>query len=196
MARGSNALAASLGAPPRTTTRPKRRKTSASTFAWDRMVTDLGKRDSRTARVAYYLDWAAKNLPMEYQPYNVIVQAINNYQRLPRTDHDEVTAIRTNMHTVRKVLQAQYERDLDSAGRATRATVNDEDAAAVVIPKKMQRLRAAKNALLVSHSLIDPKKVTDGRIRAYLTHSVKDIVRMVGSEEFESKLLPPSSVDE
>lgn len=156
------------------------------------MCMELGKRDNRSQRVAWFLNWAAEHSPHEYQPYNVILQAINNLGRLPRMDKDEVLAVRGNMHSVRRILQRDYNRDLDVAGGAARATVDDDDKAAVVLPKKMKRLQSAKNAVLTTHSLIDPKRVKDPVTKAYLTHSVASIIKMVGSESFDRKLLPPT----
>lgn len=163
------------------------------TFDHAHMLSDLGRHNSRAQRIAYYLNWCAGMLPLQYQPFNTIVQEINGYERLPRMDADEVVAVRRNMGTIRKLLQRLYARDLDVGGGGARATVSDEDAAGVVLPKKMKRLRSAKNAVVATHSLIDPGAVKDPRIKAYLNKSVRDVVKLIGSDDFDRKLLPPIS---
>lgn len=165
-------------------------------FDHAKMLQALGGKDSRAQRIAFYLDWCATELPLQYQPFNVIVQAISDYARLPRMDADEVTMVRRNMGAPRRLLQRTYQRDLDVGAGGARATVSDEDAAGVVLPKKMQRLRSAKNAVVATHSLIDPAAVKDPRIKAYLTKSVRDVIKMIGSDDFDRKLLPPVSEEE
>lgn len=162
-------------------------------FPFDQMLKDLDKKDSRTQRAAYYLDWAAKVMPKHYQPYNVLLTAIMGYTSRRRMDSDEVTSLRNSMGTVRKALQKYYGRTLDPAGSGVRATVDDEDAATVALPKSLRRFRSAKNSVLAVNALIDPSKVRDPRIKSYLNRSVRDVIRMVGSEDFDRKLLPPGS---
>lgn len=70
--------------------------------------------------------------------------------------------------------------------------MNDDDVAAVTLPKKLKGLRAAKNSALATNALIDPAQIKDPRIKAYLAKSVKDLVRMIGSEDFDRRLLPPT----
>lgn len=160
------------------------------------MIQLLGKKDSRAQRIAFYLNWAASELPLQYQPFNVIVQAINDYGRLPRMDDNQVSAVRRSLASVRRIVQRTYQRDLDVGGGGVRATVSDEDAAGVVLPKKMKRLRSAKNAVVTTHSLIDPAQIKDPRIKAYLNRSVRDVVKLIGSEDFDRKLLPPVTEEE
>lgn len=174
----------------------RRRGVVGATFPHARMLAELGKRDTRAQRVAYYLNWAANEAPHQYQPFNEIVSQINAYGKLPRMNNDEVEAVRGGMHTVRKILQQQYDRDLDVAGGGARATVDDQDTAAVVLPKKMKRLRSARNGVIATHGLIDPNKIKNPAIKAYLTKSVSAVVKMIGTDDFEKKLLPPHNEDE
>lgn len=179
----------------RGTKRPTGRRASrvgGPVFDHSKMIQALGKKDSRAQRIAFYLNWSATELPLQYQPFNVIVQAINNYGRLPRMDDHEVAAVRRSLSSVRRITQIDYQRDLDVGGGGVRATVSDEDAAGVVLPKKMKRLRGAKNAVIATHSIIDAGAIKDPRIRAYLNKSVRDVVKLIGSEDFDRKLLPPS----
>jgi hypothetical protein len=156
------------------------------------MVTQLGKRDSRSARAAFFLNWAADEFPKAYMPWNAILQNIQGRQGLPRMSSDEVTALRGSCGQVRRALQRHHKRDLVIAGSAARATTDDEDTAAVALPRKMKQLRSAKNAVMATHALIDPAQVRDPRIKTYLNRSVKEIMRVIGSAEFDKKLLPPA----
>lgn len=194
----TRAVALSSRAPKRSSRASGRKaaRVGGPRFDHAKMVQALGKKDTRAQRIAFYLNWSATELPLQYQPFNVIVQAINNYSRLPRMDHNEVTSARGGLTSVRRIMQITYQRDLDVGGGGVRATVSDEDAAGVVLPKKMKRLRSAKNAVVATHSLIDPAAVKDPRIRAYLNKSVRDVVKLIGSEDFDQKLLPPMSEEE
>lgn len=167
----------------------------SAAFPWQAMKEALGKRDSRSQRIAYYLDWAAQTRKGQYEPYNEIAKAIDNRSSLPRMDSDHVKGVRRSIGAVRAVLQKRYQRDLDSAVGSMRATVDDEDTASVALPKRMKRLRSAKNSLVATHQLIDPSKVKDARIKAYLQHDVRDIIKLVSSPDFDKKLLPPVTAD-
>lgn len=171
--------------------RPARARGRAISFPFEQMNDALGKRDSRAQRAAYYLDWCAAHFPHEYQPFNTIVQQINGRTSTPRMENDEVKNLRGAMHGVRLLLQSQYKRDLDIAAGGARATVDDDDTASVVMPKKMKRLRSAKNAVLATNNLIDIAEIKSPELRAYMKRSVSDIVKLVGSEEFDRKLLLP-----
>lgn len=160
-------------------------------FPYDKMLTDLGKRDSRSQRAAYYLNWAATTRPYHYLPFNVIVTDVMNYQALRKLTSDDVHSLRRNMGQVRKLLQTVYGRDLDIAGAGARATVDDTDATTVALPKKMRRLRSAKNSVMATYRLIDHAQVKDPKAKNYLAKSVRDVVRLIGSEDFDRKLLPP-----
>lgn len=182
-------------------TAPKKRKSAglrdlpASKFPHEKMLSNLGSSDSRAKRIAYYLDWAAREQPYHYQPFNVIVTAIQNYGALRRMDSEEVVSVRASMSSVRNLLQKTYGRDLDIAGNGALATVSDEHTASVPLPKKLRRLRSAKNSVLKTYNLIDMAKIKDPKIKAYLSKSVKEVIRLVGGEDFDKKLLPPKDDD-
>ena len=166
--------------------------TAAAKFPFDKMLADLQKKDSRVKRAAYFLNWAAGVMPKHYQPYNVVLTAIMGYSSLRRMDSDEVKSLRASMTSVRKTLQKVYGRTLDPAGNGVRATTDDEDAAAVAMPKALGRLRSAKNSVMAVSSVIDPNRIRDPRIKSYFNRSVRDVLKMVGSEDFDRKLLPPA----
>lgn len=181
-----------------TTTRRGRARSAvnAPTFPLEEMKAALGKRDGRSQRAAYYLNWAAEHFPYQYQPFNVILQQINGRRSLPRIDSQEVWAMRRSAATIRKILQREpYNRTLDVAGNGARATVDDDDRAATSMPKSLKRLRSAKNATMAVHGLIDPTKVRDARLRAWLQSDVHDVVRAIGKAAFDKKLLPPPTED-
>jgi hypothetical protein len=164
------------------------------TFNFEQMLDEIGDVDSRTQRVAYYLNWAAGHLAYQYQPYNVIARAISGSKsaRLPRMDSDEVLGIRRTLHGIRKALRLKYNRSLDVVADGARATVDSQDVAAVVIPKKVRRLRTMKDSLVEEHKLINPAEIRDARIRAYIQRPIRDLMKILGSEDFDKKLLPPS----
>jgi len=172
----------------------RRSTISIEHFPFDQMKQALGDEcDFRSKKTAFLLDWAAKNMPGVYIGYAEIVRAIDNRKSLPRLDSPDVKALRSSIANVRGLLRERYGRELDTAPNSVRATTGDEDAATVVLPKKLRRLRSAKNAVIATHSLIDPANVKDARIRAYLENDVNAIIKAIGSESFDKRLLPPSA---
>lgn len=175
----------------------RRTTISIEHFPFDKMKEDLGDEcDFRSKKTAYLLDWTAKNMPGVYIGYAEIVRAIDNRKSLPRLDSPDVKALRSSIANVRGLLRERYGRELDTAPNSVRATTGDEDAATVVLPKKLRRLRSAKNAVIATHSLIDPSKIRDPRIRAYLETDVNLIIKAIGTEAFDKKLLPPAAAED
>lgn len=170
----------------------------APQFDFEAMLEAVGDHDSRTQRVAFYLNWAAQRLPHQYLPYNVIAQAISGSKskRLPRMDSDEVQGIRRTLHGIRKALREKYGRSLDVAADGARATVDSQDLASVVMPKKVRRFRSAKNALIAEHQLIDVGQIRDPKIRTYINRPIRELMKLIGSDDFDKKLLPPGGGEE
>ncbi len=153
---------------------------------------------SVAARVAHFLDWAAKIGPGQYIPYNIATKTVLRLPRNPQLNSKEVETLRSRMSEVRKILQRQYGRDLDSqVGIGVRATYDDADTLTVSLPKKMRRFNAAKKSLSDTAALIDEKNVPNTpelkQWKAWLRNSVSDVLRLVGSADFEQKCLPPRS---
>lgn len=155
---------------------------------------------SKTRRVSAFLLWAAKNNPYQWIPYNVVVQAVNGYRRLPRMDGEEVNLIKNTMTGARRYLQQNGRELVSQPGLGVRSTVDDADTLKVALPKKIGRLQAAKRAVIATTSIIDPSKIPDTEEnrpwKRWLSRSVKAAVRELESPMFEKKLLPPGSDDE
>ncbi len=152
-------------------------------------------------RAAHYLDWAAQHYPKQYTPYNVLLKAIQGFSRMPQLKSAEVEQLRGCMQRVKYVLLTRYGREMDAQpGIGVRATVDSADALTVALPKKMRRLRSAKNAVIQTTDLIDPSTLPNTAEmkpwKEWFNRSVKDVRKMLSSAEFEQKLLPPSSEPE
>jgi hypothetical protein len=156
--------------------------------------------DPKTKRVAAFLIWAAQRHPFEYIPYNVIVQAINGYRRLPRMESDEVTMIKNCMTGVRRHLQGNQRELVSQPGIGVRATVDDADTLKTALPNKVKRLQAAKRAVISTASIIDPNAIPDTKEnepwKKWLKGSVRAAIKELESPTFERKLLPPSEQEE
>lgn len=151
-------------------------------------------------RAAHCLDWAAQHYQKQYIPYNVLLKGIQGYSRLPLLNSDEVMTLKRAMSRVRNILGDIYGRELDSQpGIGVRATTDDADALTIALPKKMSRFRSAKNALQQTVNRIDPTQIPDTAEmrpwKQWFNRSVKDVLKTIGTSEFESKLLPPASDD-
>ena len=155
---------------------------------------------SMTKRAAHCLDWCANECPGEYLPYNMLLKVIQQYPRMPQLNSEEVQILRRNMSNVRGHLQKTYSRELDSQpGVGVRATFSDADTLTVALPKKMSRFRAAKRSLATTVNLIDERSIPDTAElkpwKVWMRKSVADVMRLVGSEDFDTKCLPPAATE-
>jgi hypothetical protein len=155
---------------------------------------------ARSQRIAHFLDWAARHFPKQYCPYPQLAKAVTGYARMPQYNSKEVDLIKSTMSGVNKILQTKYKRTIDTEpGIGVRATVDDADTATVALPKRMSRFKAAKNSLVATAALVDVNKIPDTNEfkpwKAWLKTSVKDVLKMVNSSDFEQKLLMPADTD-
>lgn len=154
---------------------------------------------SRTKRVAHFLDWAAVNKPGEFMPYNVIVKAIMGYTYMPRLDGDEVRQIKNaTSGGVRSSLIGEYNRELVTLpGVGIRATTSDADRLEYVAPRKAQRLATARRNFMLTANAINLRNVPNtpayAALKSWMQREVGDVLKLIGSAEFERKLLPPST---
>lgn len=148
-------------------------------------------------RVAHFLDWAATNKPGEFMPYNMIVQAIMGYKRMPQLASDEVQRVkRTASANVRQTLITKYDREIVSLpGVGVRATHSDADRLEHVAPKKARRLDGARRSFMITANAINLSNVPNtpayASLKAWMEKDVRGVLRLIGSDEFERKLLPP-----
>lgn len=153
-------------------------------------------------RAAHFLDWAARNMPGEAIPYNVVVRTIMGYTRLPSLKSEEVARFKSNLTSqVRKILLTKYGRELITViGVGTRATVDDADRLVHVAPKRARRLNAARAAFVVTATGINLANVPDTpryiALKRWLATDVRGVLAAVNSPSFAQKLLPPGSATE
>jgi hypothetical protein len=150
-------------------------------------------------RAAEYLNWAAKNYPHQYTPYNLMCQALMGYDRTPKLKNAEVERLRNSLGRIRVILIEKYDRDLVSQpGLGPRATVDDADKLKMVLPKKSARLASARAGFVNTANSIDPKQIPNtpelAALKDWFGRSVKDVVKQIGSKSFEALLLPPSTM--
>lgn len=174
-------------------------KSQRSKFTLDISKFQTDHKKSIPNRAAEYLDWAAKNYPHQYTPYNLMCQALMGYDRTPKLKNAEVERLRNSLGRIRQILVEKYERELVAQpGLGPRATVDDADKLKMVMPKKAARLASARAQFVSTANSIDPKLIPNSpelaALKDWFSRSVKDVVKQIGSKEFESKLLPPSTL--
>lgn len=154
---------------------------------------------SLTQRAAHFLDWAAKNMPGDPIPYNVIVKKIMNLPQLPRLDNDTVDRFRRSAGAgLKKAMIDKYGREIvNLPGIGIRATVDDADRLANVAPIKARRLNAARKSFMITATGIDLRNVPNtpeyAGLKAWMGREVKHVLEKIGSEDFMRKLLPPGT---
>ena len=157
--------------------------------------------ESLPQRMAHYLDWAASEFPKQYTPYNLLVKAVFGYKHLPKVGSQQVDVVRRGMGRARLLLQTKYNRTTDSQpGLGVRATVDSADSLTVAMPKKVTRLRGARAAMMSTWNLVDLSKVPNTPElkpwKDWGSKNVSEIVKLIGSADFEKKMLPPSKHEE
>lgn len=155
---------------------------------------------SKIHRAAHFLDWCAVERPGKYVSPAKLAQAINGLNRTPRLDNADVLWIQRNMSRVRVVLREQFDRALDSQrGVGVRATTDDFDKLKTDLPKQSKRFISARSALQKSVNMIDvhtiPVTPETKPYLNWLNKSVREVVKLVGTDDFERKLLPPGNTN-
>ena len=153
---------------------------------------------SHGQRAAHFLDWKAQHNPGEFVPYNELLKNITGVARMPQLKSQEVEHLRKNAHAIRKNLFEKYNREMISMpGVGIRASIDDADVLKNVVPRKAGRLQSARLGFVKTVSNIDQKNIPDTPelrpLKGWLVREVKDLVKQIGSPEFERKLLPPST---
>jgi hypothetical protein len=173
-----------------------RAKSRRSKFTLDISKYETNHKLSIPNRAADYLDWAARNYPHQYTPYNLMCQALMGYDRTPKLKNAEVERLRNALGRIRAILVSKYGRDLVAQpGLGPRATVDDADKLKMVMPKKAARLASARSQFVTTANSIDARLVPNTPelmgLKDWFSRSVKDVVKQISSKEFEAKLLPP-----
>lgn len=151
---------------------------------------------AKTRRAAHFLDWLARKHPGEFVQYNIVLKAIMGYSRTPRLDSQEVVHLQQSMSRCRLILETEYDRGMitmPSVG--VRATYDDDDRAKNELPTKMRRLSSAKQSVERTVNAIDPRKLTDARVKRWLRSDVGGIMKALHQADFDVKALPPAEDD-
>lgn len=152
---------------------------------------------TKTQRIAHFLDWLAKKYPRQFAQYNLITRAINGYRRTPGLKTREVELVRSSLTRAKQILSEDYHRGavtMPSVG--VRGTIDDDDRAANELPIKMRRLSSAKRSVERTVEGIDPRKVTDPKIKKWLRTDVGMIMKSLEEANFDVRALPPAEREE
>jgi hypothetical protein len=147
-------------------------------------------------RAAHFFDWAAVHYPKQWVPWNWTLQAILGQARTPKQDAHAVLALRSTGSRIRQILQLDYQRDFTvGKGLGARATVDSEDTLKTQGVKTAIRIRGAVKAAQKTLDLINPKQIPDTAEnkpwKRWLSRSLRDAMKEIGSATFERKLLAP-----
>jgi len=154
-------------------------------------------------RMADFLFWCADEYGKAYIDLGVVYQ-IGVSQGRPGVGDAALDYVRQRLGRVRDILEkddGQYRRGLDTVpGLGVRCTVDDEDTARHCLIKKGKRVQSAVKSYTRTAAIINvakiPSRPDTREIRGWLSRDVKDVVKLIGPEDFLSKLLPPARDDE
>jgi hypothetical protein len=157
----------------------------------------LKAEQSLTRRAAHFLDWLARKHPGQFVQYNVMYKSIMGFARTPRLDSEEVERMRKSLSRTKLILDRDYKRGMvrmPSVG--VRATHSDEDRAVNELPAQVKRMHGAKQRVQRTVDAIDPRKITDAKIRSWFKRDIGGVLRAMNQADFDVKALPPAQKDE
>jgi len=147
-------------------------------------------------RMAHFFDWFARKHPKVPVPANVVYRAITGIPRTPRMDAPEVEAVLGGMSAARSILKEQYRRGLVSErGLGFRATTDDEDTANTQMRRDARRLVSAHKALDATAAIVDPAKVKNPELRAWVSKAVNPLLKALNEGDRIHRLLPKGDDD-
>ncbi len=142
-------------------------------------------------RLAHFLDWFARKQPKVPIAANLIYRAITGIPRTPRMETPEVDAVKSGMSRAREILKEQYRRGLVSErGLGFRATVDDEDTANTQLRRDARRLVSAHRGMESTAKIVDPAKVKNAELRAWVTKAVNPLLKVLDEGDRIHRLLP------
>jgi hypothetical protein len=146
-------------------------------------------------RTAQALDWAARTYPRQLVPYNVLLQAVMGFEKMPRLNDQQIEQLRSKMGRVRVILRTKYARGLVSEpGAGVRATVDSADQLKTAVVRSAARHHRSGVALASETSLVNINEVPNTPENAKLVKWYKTDLRttlaQIGSPQFH-KLLEP-----
>jgi hypothetical protein len=150
---------------------------------------------SLTRRAAHFYDWAAKKYPKVYISWVLAYRASTGFWRAS-TKSKEVELFRKRGSAIRNILIDDYGREFTTKkGLGARAQVDGEDTLKNEMVKKARRLQSAIRSAERTRGLIKASDVKDPEWRSWLTRSLSGAIKLVGSDEYKRKLLPPGCKD-
>jgi hypothetical protein len=148
-------------------------------------------------RIAEFLIWADGQQAMGFVSYPLVTRAVYNLGSKGKIGDDLVDGVRRRITAVNKLLHREYGRGVITDPKVgVRVSHDDEDTANTVLRRRMARLASAKRAVVDTVSIIDPKKIANKALRAYVERDAREIVATLTSPKFEQKLLPPPIADD
>lgn len=148
-------------------------------------------------RIAEFLVWVDGEQPMGFVTYAMVARAVYALGSKGKVGDDIVEGIRRRIPSVNKLLHREYGRGIITDPRVgVRASHDDEDAANIVLRRRMSRLTSAKRAVVDTMHIIDPKKIQNKALRAYVERDARAVMNVLTSPDFEKRLLPPAGDDD
>lgn|GEM_PF-5422787 len=159
-------------------------------------VSPLDTANADPMRVAVLLDWAAREYPYEFVPYNYLLKGIRGFKQTPAVGSKDVDRVRSRVAPAKLILMRDFGRTtLSLAGGGVRATVDSMDTAKNVLPSQMRRVQAASSGFIRTRGLVDvrqlPKNAEGEQVKRWLHKTADEAMRVLGAEGFLEKLLAP-----
>lgn len=197
MALSTLKFSTSSSTPAQATPKIRAHKTAAATAKMGPYIRDTSL-TSTAAQVAHFLNWGAVNHPEAIFSAQVILKEIRGYSRLPRSDSEGIQLIRSSIPAARKLMQANYQRDIvNLSGAGYRATTTSDDQTEHSVLVGQERVAAADRRQAARVDAVDPHGFTateNGRyMKSLYTAAKHDVaLRLLKDEDFQTRLLPPA----
>lgn len=165
------------------------------TIEWAKFKLDTKQPISR--RICEALNFAADTRPGEHIDYRILTKVVMGYTRTPMADSVDVKRIRSCKTGANRQLHKLYNRAIIvERDVGIRASVDDADKAAHVLTRKHARVRSSVQSFQETANSIDVKKIPNTAafkdVRDFALQSIKGLLPILDSPEFQKRLLPPA----
>lgn len=142
------------------------------------------------ARVAAYLDWAARTAPTRPISFQQICKVVMQLPRVPTEKDRRTQSVRLAIRRAKPILMNRYRRGIvPHPGFGVRATIDSEDVARTQFQADKRRAVSALKSIDRTSSLINASEIDDRELKASVT-STRKVMRLLISNDVFNKLLP------
>lgn len=146
---------------------------------------------------AHYLDWAAKNYPARFTPWNIVARIVTGRTSTPRETSADVAIVKKTASRVRRHLIQHYSRELENVnGVGVRATTGSLDVIKSRMPQRQRQFESAAAGMQATAALVNlsdiPNNAETRPLKEWFAASVQPNLRKL--EAVQKALALPAAL--